>query len=398
MANLNCYSGKATNDKNRELRITALGFDKTTGGKINIYSTVIPLRDTLPAMPRELLSGRKRDKSNIFVSNGQFMTNTLGNVTISEKTATITVADDLIFDLGAPLGAPTKSLLKNMLTGEIFKKSASDVDGVKPLGLGGNGMFTGSTCPQMSLGNDWKYLFKKETELLVPNGEGATKTNAFLDSASATQIAIMVEYKTTYGDGTTGVVRYTGACGGNIQDNSADDINKFSVDLDFYCEGKEYDGYFIDGGFTADADSATSLYRFKAPTGKNLYIWENATGVAPTDFDVSGDIAVVINTATGATKIQKSSGSAWADITGTCKAGTIIFGTKYGTAGAVATATTKYKYVAFKAGATAGSVASGTVGTTITVQALPTFTLGTTYTFDVKDFDFTTQSFIDYVG
>lgn len=398
MGNLNCYSGKATNDKSRELRITALGFDKTTGGKINVYSTVIPLRDTLPSMPRELMSGRKRDKNNIMVSNGQFMTQTLGNVTINEKTASITVADDLIFDLGAPLGAPTKSILKNMLTGEIFKKSSSDADGVKPLGMGGNAMYTGGSCPQMSLGNDWKWLFKKEAELLVPNGEGTTRANAFLDSASATQIGIMVEYKTVYGDGTTGVVRYTGVCGGNIQDNSADDLNKFSVDLDFYCDPKEYDAYFIDGGFVSDSDSATSLYKFKAPTGKNLYIWENATGIAPTDYGTTGDIAVVVNTATGTTVINKSSGSAWTPITGTCKAGTIIFGTKAGTSGTISTATTKYKYIAFKGGQAGGSGTGNTVGTTITVQALPTFTLATTYTFDIKDFDFTTQAFIDYVG
>lgn len=397
-SNLNCYSGKVTNDKNNELRVTALGFDKTASGKINIYSTIIPLRDVLPAMPRELSMGRKRDKNNIFISNGAFLGQTLGNVTINEKTASITVADDLIFDLGEPLGAPTKNILKNMLTGEIFKKSSSDVDGVKPLGVFGSAMYTGGTCPTMVLGQDWKYLFTKEAELKIPYGEGATRNNSFLESASATQIPIMLEYKTTYGDGTVKVVRYTGVCGANIMDNSADDLNKFSVDLDFYCDGKEYSAYFIDGGFTADADSATSLYKFKAPTGKNLYVWENATGDAPTDFGVSGDIAVCVDTATGATTIKKSSGSAWADITGTCKAGTVIFGTKAGTTGAISTATTSYKYIAFKAGATAGSGAGGTVATTITSQASTGFTLGTTYSFDIKDFDFTTQAFVAYVG
>ena len=99
MANLNCYSGQVTNDKNREIRITAIGMDLNDTKKVKIYSTIIPLRDALPSMPKELMSGRKRDKTNVFSSTGGLASITQGNVTLSEKTATITVGDDLVFDL-----------------------------------------------------------------------------------------------------------------------------------------------------------------------------------------------------------------------------------------------------------------------------------------------------------
>ena len=125
------------------------------------------------------MSGKAKTKNNITVSNGDFMTYTLGSVVINEKKVTLTVADDLIFDLGDIVGSPTRSVLKSMLTGEIFKESYSDTDGVKPLGINGNAVYLGSIAPQMSFGNDWKWLFKKESEVLIAGGEGVTKNNAF---------------------------------------------------------------------------------------------------------------------------------------------------------------------------------------------------------------------------
>lgn len=390
MANLNCYSGQVTNDKNREIRITAIGMDLNDTKKVKIFSTIIPLRDALPSMPKELMSGRKRDKTNVFSATGGLASITQGNVTLSEKTATITVGDDLVFDLGVSLGAPTRSILKSMLTGEVFKSSASATLPVVTLGVAGNVVDATSTCPSMVLGQDWKYLLKEDLRLIIPYGRGATKTNSFMDTASSTQIGIMVEYKTTYGSGKVSVSRYAGACGGNLMDISGDDMNKFSVDLDFYSDAREYGSYFIDGGYDFDAITDTEIKNLEVTA-----IVTNAAATAPSDFGAVGNTVAIIDSDNGNVTVKVSDGSTtWTNITGTLVAGTKIFSKKK-TATTLSAATTEWAYVALKTGGVATGVA---VATTVTVESGTGYTLATTYNFPIMDYNFDTEAFIAYIG
>lgn len=388
MANLNCYSGQVTNDKNREIRITAIGMDLNDTKKIKIFSTIIPLRDALPAMPKELMAGRKRDKTNVFSATGGLASITQGNVTLSEKTATITVGDDLVFDLGASLGAPTRNILKSMLTGEVFKSSATATSPIVTLGVAGNVVDATATCPSMVLGQDWKYLLKEDLRLIIPYGRGATKANSFMDTASSTQIGIMVEYKTTYGSGKVSVSRYAGACGGNLQDISGDDMNKFSVDLDFYSDAREYDDYFIAGGYDFDADNAPEI--------KNIEVEAIITAAPATQYGTSGRLYAFIDA--GVVTVYKSNGTSWTNtekITGEFIAGSKIFSKKIGATVTGAVNTDGRQYIALKT----GGVGTGTaVATTVTSESGSGYTLGTTYTFPVMEYDFDHEAFEAYIG
>jgi hypothetical protein len=392
MANLNCYSGQVTNDKGREIRITAIGMDLNDSKKVKIFSTIIPLRDALPAMPKELMAGRKRDKTNVFSATGGLAAITQGNVTLSEKMATITVGDDLVFDLGASLGAPTRSVLKSMLTGEVFKSSASATSPIVTLGVAGNVVDTTGTCPSMVLGQDWKYLLKEDLRLIIPYGRGATKTNSFMDTASSTQIGIMVEYKTTYGSGKVSVSRYAGACGGDLQDISGDDMNKFSVNLDFYSDAREYSDYFINGGYDFDLDSATEIKNIMVSA-----IVTNSTPTAPSDFGTSGDLIALVDSDNGATVIKKSTGSAWVDITGFLVAGSKIFSKKK-TATTIAAATTEWAYLSIKTGGGAVPATGTAIATTVTTESGTGYTLGATYVMPIMDYNFDTEAFLAYIG
>ena len=248
-----CYTAKVTTDKQRYLRVTLLGADKTkpTAMPVNIWSTEVPMRDTLPELPTELMRGRDRATTNVNSSQGNLASITQGNVNITEKMVTLTLGDDLSFDLGKLPGQMYRSILKSMVVAETFKSSTTDRAGIKPIGVTGNLQFTAGSCPSFVYGSEAKYLFLKMLENRVAYGEGATVSNVFIESASFTQLGIIIEVKTVYSDGSAPIVNRAFGCGGAIKQQSADEQNKFTFDYKIYSDGEEYDNFLVDGGINA---------------------------------------------------------------------------------------------------------------------------------------------------
>ena len=248
-----CYTAKITTDKQRYLRVTLLGADKTkpTAMPVNIWSTEVPMRDTLPELPTELMRGRDRTTANVNSAQGNLAGITQGNVNITEKMVTLTLGDDLSFDLGKLPGQMYRSILKSICVGETFKASTTDRSGIKPIGVTGNLSFTGGNCPSFVYGTEVKYLFSKMMENRVAYGEGKTVSNVFIESASFNQLGIIIEIKTVYSDGTAPIVNRAFGCGGAIKQQSADEQNKFTFDYKIYSDGEEYDNFLVDGGINA---------------------------------------------------------------------------------------------------------------------------------------------------
>ena len=399
-----CYSASLTNDKNSYLRVTVIGADKTTANAmpVAIYSTEVPMRDAIPEWMTDLMRGRKRDTSKVTSAQGNLAGTTIGNVTMDDKSLTLTLGDDKVFDLGNLPSQMYRSMLKNMLVGETFKASTSDTAGVKPIGVAGNVMYTGGTCPNFVYGTDLKYLFLRQVENRIAYGEGKTIANTFIESASFSQIAIIIEVKTVHANGSVEVQRAFG-CGSNIRNQSADDQNKFAVDFAVYSDGIDYDNFLIDGGLNADSDTSTDI------KGINVkYVITNASLASPTasiaddSTLVVGDLAMV-KTSAGACTIYKCTSvgtttgtGVWSAITGTCTAGTLVFSTQKASALTTVGKSTEYSLHAYK---TVSSASVGTlINTTITATTSSSITLATTNNVQIKDFDFSTKAFYDYIG
>jgi len=399
-----CYSASLTTDKNRFLRVTVIGADKTTGNAmpVAIYSTEVPMRDAIPEWMTDLMRGRKRDVSKVTSAQGNLAGITIGNVTMDDKSLTLTLGDDKVFDLGKLPSQMYRSILKNMIVGETFKASTSDTAGVKPIGVAGNIMYTAGTCPQFVYGTDIKYLFSRQIENRIAYGEGKTIANTFIESASFSQIAIIIEVKTISASGQVEVQRAFG-CGSNIRNQSADDQNKFAVDFAIYNDGIDYDNFLIDGGLNADSETSTDI------KGINVkYVITNASLASPTasvadDSTLAvGDLAMV-KTSAGACTIYKctSVGTAtgtgvWSAITGTCTAGTLVFSTQKASALTTVGRPTEYSLHAYK---TVSANSVGTlINTTITAMTSSSITLATTNNVQIKDFDFSTKAFYNYIG
>lgn len=399
-----CYSASLTNDKNRYLRVTVIGADKTTANAmpVAIYSTEVPMRDAIPEWMTDLMRGRKRDMSKVTSGQGNLAGITTGNVTMDDKSITLTLGDDKVFDLGKLHSQMYRSILKNMLVGETFKASTSDTAGVKPIGVAGNVMYTGGSCPNFVYGTDVKYLFLRQIENRIAYGEGKTIANTFIESASFSQIAIIIEVKTVHASGLVEVQRAFG-CGSNIRNQSADDQNKFAVDFAVYSDGIDYDNFLIDGGLNADSDTSTDI------KGINVkYVITNASLASPTasiadDSTLAvGDLAMV-KTSAGACTIYKCTSvgtttgtGVWSAITGTCTAGTLVFSTQKASALTAVGKSTEYSLHAYK---TVSSASVGTlINTTITATTSSSITLATTNNVQIKDFDFSAKAFYNYIG
>jgi len=399
-----CYSASLTNDKNRYLRVTVIGADKTTANAmpIAIYSTEVPMRDNIPEWMTELSRGRKGEMSKIMSAQGNLAGITTGNVTMDDKSITLTLGDDKAFDLGKLPSQMYRSILKNMLVGETFKASTSDTAGVKPIGVAGNVMYTGGNCPNFVYGTDIKYLFSRQIENRIAYGEGKTIANTFIESASFSQIAIIIEVKTVHASGLVEVQRAFG-CGSNIKNQSADDQNKFTVEFAIYSDGIDYDNFLIDGGIGVDSDTSTNI------KGINVkYVITNASLASPTasiadDSTLAVDDLAMVKTPAGACTIYKCTSvgtttgtGVWSAITGTCTAGTLVFSTQKASALTAVDKTTEYSLHAYK---TVSNASVGTlINTTITGITSSNITLGTTTNVQIKDFDFSTKAFYNYIG
>lgn len=399
-----CYTAKSTNDKQRYLRVSVLGADKTTSNSfpVALYSTEVVMRDTIPEWMTEIMRGRDVETSKIMTAQGNLGAITTGNVTMTDKTVTLSLGDDKIFDLGKLVGSQYRSILKNMLVGELFKASTTDTKGVKPIGMGGNVAYVGGACPNFVYGTDLKYVFQKMAENRVAYGEGKTVFNTFLEAVSFNQIVIMVEVKTVHPEGSVEVQRAFVTCGG-IKNQSADDQNKFSVDAKIYSDGNDYDGFIIDGGVNTNEHDDADIRALSVK-----YVITNAALTSPTasvadDSTLKvGDLAMV-KTTSGTCTIYRctvvgttTGTGTWVAITGTCSAGTLVFSTQKASALTSVGRSTEYSLHAYK---TASAASVGTlINTTITAITSTSITLATTTNVAIKDFNTATRTFDAYVG
>lgn len=363
------------------ISVKAIG-QNLTDDTLGLYNIDIPVHDALSGIPKERLLGRMREKTNVFDTKGDLTGITTQNAMINDFTASLTIADNSVFELDKSVVAGYRNVLEALLLGETF---SNGTDQIKILGVGGNVKLTSG----MLRNKDFKYFFDKDNKLIKAY-TGSETTNVFLGTYNKDSLAVCMEIYGTSNSESVQVLKYGAIVAGNANYSEADDKNNVAVDVAFASDFRTY-GQPMHYGFATDdidATTATTIYR-----GKATYVVAGAglNLAALTAFGTSGETAIVINTTTGAVECGTTNGTdTWTAWTGALGAGCIISSNSFGASADLSDQADEYNLIAIKTGGTAGTGTA--VGTTVTSNT--EYTLGTTYTLPIFNFSFSTGNFV----
>ncbi len=350
-----------------------------------LYNIDIPVHEALSGLPKERLLGRMREKTNIFDTKGDLTGITTQNAIINDFTASLTIADNSIFELDNSVVDGYRNVLEALLLGETFSDGTNQI---KILGVGGNVKLASG----MLRNKDFKYFFEKDNKLKKAY-TGSETANVFLGAYNKDSLAVCLEIYGTSNSENVQVLKYGAVVAGNSSFSEADDKNNVATDVTFASDFRTYSQPMHYGLSVNDIDSptATTIYRIKTTyivAGAKLELSDL------TAFGKIGETVAVIDTDTGAVECGTTNGTdAWTAFTGGLGAGCLIFSDSFGASADLSDQADEFNYVAIK---TAGVTGTGVaVGTTVTSQT--EYTLATTYTLPIYNFTFSTGNFVKVV-
>lgn len=109
-----------------------------------------------------------------------------------------------------------------------------------------------------------KFVLYQDGKLIVPQAsenDGSvklqenTRVTAYNNFTLCVMIEVLVEYSATYKQG----YRFAYCSPGNFQWNEGDDVNKFSTDVQFLCDARMIDRWFIDGVSSGEESFAFTI-------------------------------------------------------------------------------------------------------------------------------------------
>ena len=374
-------------------RVTAivadLGADGKTYAGMSIFSCVIGSPDSGIAYPINTVLPQNNDMNDIY-SRGAFLGTTLGNETLQETTVSMSFINDFVYKLSnGQVGSNFMSnVLVNLLKGEAFK------DGGKVYKVyGTNGVKkTGKSATVVA---NLSKLFKVDGMFTVPQafdevtGKPLTVANTRVTAYNNKSICVMIEHLTAFDSTNKQGLRYVYTMASNFTMTENDDVNKISFDATFLSDAKNTESFFIDGFGAGEADvvattGADSIYKVNAD-----YIVYASTVETPTFTGTVGQVTAVVDTDNGQTSLYKHNGTDWiaTPVTSTMGEGCVITSSIKGTAIGTLPATVARSFVFI-----------GTAGVSGSAVAIAEKSTTPTYVWDVKDFDYASQTFVTYTN
>lgn len=440
--------------------VADLGADGKTYAGMSIFSCVIGSPDSGIAYPINTVLPQNNDMNDIY-SRGAFLGTTLGNETLQETTVSMSFINDFVYKLSnGQVGSNFMSnVLVNLLKGEAFKDGGKvykvyGTNGVKKTGK--------SATVVANLSKLFKVdgMFTVPQAFDEVTGKPLTVANTRVTAYNNKSICVMIEHLTAFDSTNKQGLRYVYTMASNFTMTENDDVNKISFDAMFLSDAKNTESFFIDGFGAGEADvvattgadaiykvnadyivpnyskystgtigidtsgvvtgdgttfinemvggklvcegvtytvtkytSATSIKVEPSPSvavtaGKSYVIYyEKATPVAPTFSGSIGKIAVAVSPVNGKAYLYKHSGSAWVASTSTMGEGCAITSAIKGTDIETLPATVARSFVFI-----------GTAGVSGSAVAIAEKSATPTYVWDVKDFDYATQTFVTYTN
>lgn len=304
----NIVNSKVTNFTNSLVRITTICENMNPSDEhpeyphsLAIFSTIISIPDTGITLPFDTILGRNRELTDVFDTHGSFAGSTKGNEQLIDKTQSITLADDYVYlAREASNVSNSKSIIFNMLAANGFTNTTYGRD-YKETNLwkviGTNGNIKRARDAYSDLNHMW--LLWEDGKLEIPqasNNDGSvlyqenTRIIAYNSSTLCIMLEIMVELSREYNQG----YRYVYCSPGNLTWNEGDDYNKLSTDVQFLCDVRSINNFFIEDVCKNESRYAVKTklkldsIKFNTQKELNIYFSTNKpTGSpSPTTFDV----------------------------------------------------------------------------------------------------------------
>lgn len=352
-------------------RVNALAECVIAGGGANVGDVALfSIRASIPDKGLNIdlsnIMATEKDEQDIHTCTGEYAATNAGAVKVEAKTFDVTIGDDfsqLINDLSPE---QYRDVFKAIISGGTFK----DGNGAVWTVIGTNGQrWIGTINPETDL--DHMYLFYLDGKLSHPSKKDALG-NPFLyenGKAKAYNDRALIDFELKYtfsSNKKTGYrIAYALNTKNTFNEGSGSDINKHQLSFTRLCDIKNIEEYLVDGA---------SYPKAITDTGDAIEVNVNyiANTTAPAVANV-GEVAFVIDGA-GLGKFQTYDGTVWNDTveTITLVKGTKIFG--------------KDEF---------GNKVIAVIKDPGTKQ---TARFGSSYILKVKDFDYATMTFADYIG
>lgn len=255
-------NGRFTNYTNGIVRVTAIA-ENMTNHSMGIFSTILSVPDTGITLPLDTIIGRNREIKDIFDTTGSFAGSTKGNEQLIDKTQSIQFADDYVYLARRSADVATsKSAIYNMLAADvIFNTDFEKVDGKGELSTslwkvaGTNGNIKRGKTANSDLNH--KYLLLQDGKLVIPqastnDGSILLQDNTRVAAYNTSTVCIMIEVMTEFSGNFKQGYRFAYCSPANLMWNEGDDYNKISTDVQFLCDARIIDEFFLDGPSTGE--------------------------------------------------------------------------------------------------------------------------------------------------
>lgn len=280
-----------------------------TAKKIVYLANLITTREPASFSMNNMSSGA-HDKVTAYTNSGKIA----GQVSTNEQDPagdiTFGFQEDYIF-IGEALGLGSKSKLLNLLNGEAFYNSPTNVgDILIPVGTNGTEKGTGGQARPYEMNQLWKSILNNEGSEIKSGGTDPktgmplTKRNPYADALNKEQKTICAEFLSTSGSGVS-VNRMFPILAKSTLDYTEGDVNAFSITMNRGCDLTERAGYFWETVETPPAKKEDFLKEFEVD-----YIVKNG-GTEPANGVTAGQLLASIDDK-GEVSIKKyASSRAW---------------------------------------------------------------------------------------
>lgn len=242
----NISNNMYVNQYDGESRVTALAIDPS--GRVDLFSVPISTPSGQLQLSEEPILGKTRQINDIFNKQGNFGGSTSGEVTLTAKTASISIKNDYAYLSPVGMGIEmSRNAMKGILSGDGFH---DQVNGVYRSIVGTNGAIKRSST------TDQNYIFKKLFEIdgrlkiadaKTEAGHAVTQRNTRTPAYDKTCLYMVFENITKLDDDNIDGIRVVYTMNSEVSVSDATDANEVSFTQTQLSDIRHIKEFFISG-------------------------------------------------------------------------------------------------------------------------------------------------------
>ena len=292
------------NNKLVETRILFMGRNETTK-KVDLYAVGVVENSDLSGLTKRYMNV-VTDSNYVKSNSGAIMANMPTDQTDPEATFDFECSIDYNMRNEKLKAGNSSNLFEAIMLGKGFYKGADFIRVIGTNGLAKTSGIKGTKCDISVTASNLLGYFNDNLEVgaMDETGETVFQYNSFRKTLE--EVPFALELKTTATDGSIEAQLIPYCSAPNVTLAQSDDTNKMSASIMRCCDIWDMEDSILSGQAFEAQLTDLSKVSFEVD-----YILQNTGGVNPSDFGVSGDVIVVVDSADGSFTIQTSDGLAW---------------------------------------------------------------------------------------